>query len=129
MLMSEFRDYLDDIMSNLNLEQNEKTEYDITDCLHLSNECMDSAVTAMQNGKEVLSDDYLKLSRDFALLYRKYNKVYESDSEEFTEELYRHLQNNSSGAFVVGDNNVRKDALVKEFNSLYARYKALGDFK
>ena len=35
----------------------------------------------------------------------------------------------SSGAFVVGENKAQKDALIKEFNSLYARYKALGDFK
>ena len=90
---------------------------------------MDSAVTAMQNGKESLSDDYLKLSRDFSLLHAKYNKSFEADNANFTEQLYNHLQNHSSGAFVVGDNNVQKDALVKKFNSLYARYKALGDFK
>ena len=127
MLINEFRDYLDDIMSDL--DKDVKSEFDITDCLHLSNECMDSAVTAFQNGKEALSDDYLKLSRDFAVLREKYNKIYDGDDEEFTEQLYRHLQNNSSGAFVVGDNNVQKNALIKEFNSLYARYKALGDFQ
>lgn len=127
MLMDEFRSYLDEVFSNA--EQDEKPELDITDCLHLSNECMDSAVTAMQNGNEALSDDYLKLARDFALLRDKHNKAFEADSADFTEHLYNHLQNNSSGAFVVGDNQIQRNALIKEFNSLYARYKALGDFK
>lgn len=127
MLMDEFRHYFDEFMSDN--EQDVKPELDITDCLHLSNECMDFSVAAMLSGKEALSDDYLKLSRDFALLREKYNKVQEDEGADFTEQLYNHLQNHSSGAFVVGDNNVQKDALVKEFNSLYARYKALGDFK
>ena len=127
MLMSDFKQYFDDFMSDL--EEDKKVEYDITDCLHLSNECMDFAVEAMQKGNEALSDDYLKLARDFALLREKYHKVFEDNSEDFSEQLYQHLQNNSSGAFVVGDNTAQKDALVKEFNSLYARYKALGDFK
>jgi hypothetical protein len=124
--MGEFKHYFDEFMSD---GEDEKSEYDITDCLHLSNECMDSSVAAMLSGKEALSDDYLKLSRDFALLREKYNKIHEDEGADFTEQLYRHLQTHSSGAFVVGDNNVQKDALVKEFNSLYARYKALGDFK
>ena len=127
MLMSDFKQYFDDFMSDL--EEDKKVEYDITDCLHLSNECMDFAVSTMQKGNEALSDDYLKLARDFALLREKYHKVFEDNSEDFSEQLYQHLQNNSSGAFVVGDNTAQKDALVKEFNSLYARYKALGDFK
>ena len=126
MLMSDFKQYFDDFMSDL--EEDKKVEYDITDCLHLSNECMDFAVSTMQKGNEGLSDDYLKLSRDFALLREKYHKVFEDNSEDFSEQLYQHLQNHSSGAFVVGD-TAQKDALVKEFNSLYARYKALGDFK
>ena len=127
MLMNDFRHYFDKVMSDL--EQDTKVEFNITDCFRLSNECMDFAVATMQKGNEVLSDDYLKLARDFALLREKYNKVFEDNSEDFTEQLYQHLQNNSSGAFVVGDNTAQKDALVKEFNSLYARYKALGDFK
>ena len=127
MLMNEFKHYFDEFMSDG--EEDVKSEYDITDCFRLGNDCMDSAVEAMQKGKEALSDDYLKLSRDFALLREKYNKFFEADRTDFTEQLYRHLQTHSSGAFVVGDNNIQKDALVKEFNSLYARYKALGDFK
>lgn len=127
MLMGDFQRYFDEVMSDL--EPDEKAEFDITDCYRLSNDCMDSAVTAMQNGNEALSDDYLKLARDFALLRDKHNKSFEADSVDFTEHLYHHLQNNSSGAFVVGDNQIQKNALTKEFNSLYARYKALGDFK
>lgn len=127
MLMNEFRHYFDEFMSDL--EQDTKAEFNITDCFRLSNECMDFAVATMQKGNEALSDDYLKLARDFALLREKYNKSFEEDRADFTEQLYQHLQNNSSGAFVVGENTIQKDALLKEFNSLYARYKALGDFK
>ncbi len=127
MLMNEFKDYFNEFMSDL--EQDTKKEFNITDCFRLSNECMDAAVTAMQKCNESLSDDYLKLARDFALLREKYNKSFEEDRIDFTEQLYKHLQNNSSGAFVVGENQIQKDALIKEFNSLYARYKALGDFK
>lgn len=127
MLMNEFRHYFDEFMSDL--EQDTKAEFNITDCFRLSNECMDFAVATMQKGNEALSDDYLKLARDFALLREKYNKSFEDDRADFTEQLYHHLQNNSSGAFVVGENTAQKNALVKEFNSLYARYKALGDFK
>lgn len=127
MLMNEFRHYFDEFMSDL--EQDTKVEFNITDCFRLSNECMDFAVATMQKGNEALSDDYLKLARDFALLREKYNKSFEDDRADFTEQLYNHLQNNSSGAFVVGENAAQKNALIKEFNSLYARYKALGDFK
>ena len=126
MLMNEFRHYFDEFMSDL--EQDTKAEFNITDCFRLSNECMDFAVATMQKGNEALSDDYLKLARDFALFREKYHKVFEDNSEDFSEQLYQHLQNHSSGAFVVGD-TAQKDALIKEFNSLYARYKALGDFK
>lgn len=125
--MGDFKRYFDEVMSDL--DQDVKPELDISDCYHLSNDCMDSAVTAMQNGNEALSDDYLKLARDFALLRDKHNKAFEDDSADFTEQLYNHLQNYSSGTFVVGDNQIQKNALIKEFNSLYARYKALGDFK
>ena len=127
MLMRDFQRYFDEVMSDL--EPDENKEYDITDCYHLSNDCMECAVEAMQKGNEALSDDYLKLARDFALLRDKHNKAFEEDSADFTEELYNHLQNHSSGAFVVGDNKIQRNALIKEFNSLYARYKALGDFK
>ena len=126
MLMNEFRHYFDEFMSDL--EQDTKAEFNITDCFRLSNECMDFAVATMQKGNEALSDDYLKLARDFALFREKYHKVFEDNSEDFSEQFYQHLQNHSSGAFVVGD-TAQKDALIKEFNSLYARYKALGDFK
>ena len=127
MLMNDFKQYFDAFMADL--DEDKKAEYDITDSLRLSNECMDFAVATMQKGNEALSDDYLKLARDFALLREKYNKSFEEDRTDFTEQLYSHLQNHSSGAFVVGENKAQKDALVKEFNSLYARYKALGDFK
>ena len=66
--MNEFRHYFDEFMSDL--EQDTKVEFNITDCFRLSNECMDFAVATMQKGNEALSDDYLKLARDFALFVK-----------------------------------------------------------
>ena len=122
-----FMDYINEDI-NINVIKS----YDISDCYKLSKLTMRESANALMIGNIALSDDFMRLSRDFVTLSIKYEKILSSEREYLTEHITQHLFNRMSTVDETDINlnqfNIEKDELQKEFNSLKSRYIVLGDF-
>lgn len=103
--------------------------YDITDCVHLANECLEKSALTIMDNKPDLSKNFLELSRNFLVLGKKYSKLMDNESENMTDILKNYLMDNKSGEIYFGEFDPQKDVLKKEFDSLFSVYQALGDFQ
>lgn len=121
---------MDFVSGDINI--NALKNYDISDCYRLSNLTMRESANAFIIGNKVLSDDFMRLSRDFVTLSIKYEKILSSEREYLTEHITQHLFNirstNDGTAINLNQYNIEKDELQKEFNSLISRFIILGDF-
>lgn len=122
--------FMDFVSGDINI--NALKNYDISDCYRLSNLTMKESANAFIMGNKVLSDDFMRLSRDFVTLSIKYEKILSSEREYLTEHITQHIFNKRSNIEGTDINlnqyNIEKDELQKEFNSLISRYIILGDF-
>lgn len=117
-IKEEYKKFLSELgVSNIFEDKDEeKPEYTIRDCYYLRETCLDNSVEASQKGDENLSDEYLSLCRDFANLKFKYDKM----NYKINLELNNGLIYSDDDEFQL---------LIKEFNTLYAHYKVLEDFR
>lgn len=122
--------FMDFVSGDINI--NALKNYDISDCYRLSNLTMIESANAFIMGNKVLSDDFMRLSRDFVTLSIKYEKILFSEREYLTEHITQRIFNKRSNIEGTDINlnhyNIEKDELQKEFNSLISRYIILGDF-